>query len=530
MTDTLTLTDAELSQFLPAAAARQVAAEQLMRRHGGTALAYARALCRHRHDAEDLVIEVFNRALDVVQTGEDHSHHWTDGLLGTLRCVAAERADEHGFDALSAGFLAWLDLRREPHRSYRSALLAAERDCLPLRALRGLPQSPAVEIWSALAPSAGDVGTVVVERPLPSERTRRHLADAYARAYAISAPERRCRHLVARMAHAVQNSTTASPEMTTHLNGCDACSQAENDLRLVHSWDIDALQERMFIRFPEVDGLDGGEPRTADVTGSPAAADHAPYPAGGAHGAHPPTFAAPPVPGRLAQPQPGRRRHAARRRPVLRSHRRAAAGAASAGALALAVGLALAPQPAPTGAAHAPVPSTTPELNPTGPSAPPAVPPQPPGASDAPTPATLTPSVTPTATAPRPVPPRPATPGPSAPATPPAPSPTAEPGITAPPLPQSPGASPSATFPGIRVLQRGDEGPDVAMMQHQLLARRGCGPTRAPFVRGRFDAATAALLQAFQQEAGIRGDERDHLLYGPLTREALQSRQLGRSC
>ncbi|MCX5214481.1 hypothetical protein OG689_35375 [Kitasatospora sp. NBC_00240] len=79
------------------------------------------------------------------------------------------------------------------------------------------------------------------------------------------------------------------------------------------------------------------------------------------------------------------------------------------------------------------------------------------------------------------------------------------------------------------MLQLGDEGLDVTVMHFQLLARTACGPAHASFTPGRF-AAAATLLQAFRQEAGIRGDERDHLRYGPLTREALRSGKPGRSC
>ncbi|MFE2726947.1 peptidoglycan-binding protein [Kitasatospora sp. NPDC059327] len=510
--------DARSDGPVPPSPAGRVTARARTLRYGDVVLAYAGLLCATPRAAHTLAADVLDGALDAVLQERARSSSWVCVLLGEARLLAADWADSGRDDDLSADFRAWLSVRRTAHRSYREVVAEADG---PLQgALAQLPDLPATEVWRALTPATGG-DRPAAARPAPSEQARRALADAYVRAHAAGAPERRCRHLAALLAEVAGSGTAPTAELAAHLAQCHRCHGALDDLRAVHRWDGDRLRTGLLACFrPEpTDRRTAAPAATATATATPAFAPEEPTP--------PQEWSADIVltPDRSRPGRPGR--HAVARR-------RIAVGTAGVGTLALAIGFAMAgplvshvaePQqadrtpvtaddltPVPTTESATPLP---PAPAPSSPSAP---------ATPSPRRSKPAPASPPSGISPTTAPPAPTTPPgvpsdtvtPAPPSTP--PTPTAPPPA---PQPTSPAPSPSATAPTVRVLRLGDSGAEVLQLQ-RLLVKAGCAPGDSVFQRGRFDAATGRVLAGFQQAAGIRGDERADGVYGALTRAALE--------
>ncbi|MFJ1709616.1 hypothetical protein [Kitasatospora sp. NPDC088346] len=496
------LTDSGLGDLLLSALTRQAAAEELLRRHGGALLAYARALCRDEQCAEVLLVEALNRTLDVFQRGNAPGVSWVLCLLGELRRLAAERADDRRTGDLSADFLGWLHRRKGAQESFASVIAAAEEDCPLLHALHRLPGPAAVEVWLSLAAAPGTPPARQALR-VPERRTQQELLNAYLRAHTVGVPYRRCRHLAARLVDGLDGDTPC-PELTGHLSGCGTCARALADLRAIHRWDTEALREGTLLRLSSPAAVPDAGPG-ARQRPAPAAVDGAPRP----------TIVDHDVP-RASPAGSGSRRHRREKSVSLsRTHRRAAVGAAGLGAAALAVGLALAPAKSPTDAAGSAPPVPRPFTGPASPGGSPT----PPAASVLPSPTGPADRGSPSA---NPIRSGPSTPASTAPVSPTV-STRSSPTVVVPPPPPSPTPSP----PG--VLRRGDQGDDVLALQ-RLLLRAACNRIGVSFTQGRFDEATAAVLMSFQRDFNIRGEERTQTLYGPQTRAALERRAANPDC
>ncbi|MEU1423542.1 hypothetical protein [Kitasatospora sp. NPDC005751] len=105
------LPDSALCDLLTREVTRREAAEELMRRHGQTTLAYTRVLCGNRQDTHVLMAETFNRTLDVFCDQNPPRTTWITCLLHEARRLAAQWADSGRHAALSPHFLHWLRQR-----------------------------------------------------------------------------------------------------------------------------------------------------------------------------------------------------------------------------------------------------------------------------------------------------------------------------------------------------------------------------------------------------------------------------------
>ncbi|MED7950200.1 peptidoglycan-binding protein [Streptomyces sp. BE303] len=494
---TAPLADSALCDLLAHEDTRRDAAEELMRRHGRVTLAYARVLCGDGQDAQVLMVETFNRALDVFCGHASPGITWITCLLQEARHLAARWADGGRYTALSPGFVHWLNQRRgDASTSCLAALLGAEAESLLLPALRQLSGHDGTQVWHSLVETLAIDGVPSRHRvQAPAVGLRRELLNAYLRIHNSRARERRCRHLAVRLADAITDGRATTPELTVHLVDCGPCTRAQSDLRAVHHWDVAALQERTLLRpwaaVPRVSvhtaakPVDPPGPPPAPVGGAPSRA----VVAGQEDAARSTAFAGRPGPRRDANA-----RHA-------RTRRKSPAWAAGMGTVTLAVGLTLANAPA-EHAEKAAVPPT-PSANESATAGPPA---QPVGSAR--------PSAVPTGAPTTDVPLTPSSAG----------SVSGTPSAAVSP---SPSVSKGSASPG--TLQRGDRGQPVLALQ-RLLVEAGCQRQDAPLVRGRFDDATAAALMRFQQEARIRGEERTRILYGPATREALERKATRPEC
>ncbi|MGV9268180.1 hypothetical protein ACWDRR_26345 [Kitasatospora sp. NPDC003701] len=518
------LRDSQLCELLPTASARRAAAEELMRRHGRAALAYARVLCRSEDDATVLAITATNRTLDVFEYGAQPGAAWIGALLDQARHLGATWAASGRSDALSPFFARWLEAQRGAGESHTCAVAGAARNSLLLRTLRTLPEATAAQIWRALTAPLEGTAAQEADGRAPEEAVRREFADAYLRHYAAGTPERHCRHLAARLGDEASGGVPVSAELTTHLSRCDRCSWAMADLRAVHDWEADTLRGAMLLWYPRTNRHRPAAEPDRSATGDGPAPER------------PPAQAGPGSRGNRSTVTAGRARHR-RTKPLntpTRRRRRMVAGVVKVGTVALLLSLTMSRSPA--GRITGALPATAPTDD--------AVPPSRPssgettGQAPGPTPTTgrVPTSAPATDATPAPRSASPPVPAPTVSAPTAARSPTATPAPTRAPVPTgtpSPAVKPppptALASPVARVLRRGDSGADVARLQ-QLLSKAGCLRSGSAFAEGRFDDATGMSLMVFQLQAGLRGAELDSNAYGPATRALLESTATGSTC
>ncbi|MFE2728219.1 peptidoglycan-binding protein [Kitasatospora sp. NPDC059327] len=475
------MTDAQLQALLPSESLGQSAVDELTRRYGDVILACVLGLSATPDDARDLSAAALTRTVDSYGRGATPGPSWIVSLLGEARYLAARAAERGERDALSPGFLAWLDELAGTHGGHRAALAAAEEESPLLRSLATLADAQVAQLWRGLVPLPGS--------DTPSVLDRQALGDAYVRLFVATVPERRCRHLAVPLSASAGNDAPAAGDLTRHLARCARCGRVLADLEAVYCWDVGFLRRRLLIQF---------DPEST---------------AAGPDRAGPPTPAVPPPAG-SADPEPAEPpgRVSRRRRAVggLPPRLRRWGVVTVAGAVVVVLVSGLSWGPGEDQVADPPAPGT-------------------PTAPETPLPSPSPAAESPTVTAPPPLPtPTPTVSESSRATEPPAvPPPTPSRGLPVPtPSVTSRAATPTSTptsvpTPAVRPLHRGDEGPEVVRMQ-DLLIRVNCVPLNVPYANGGFDDATAGFLKNFQRAEGIRGEERDRTEYGPQSRRALE--------
>ncbi|MFC0042726.1 sigma-70 family RNA polymerase sigma factor [Actinomadura rayongensis] len=204
----------------------QAVAEVFLRHHSAM-LAYAQALCRDRHTAEDLASEAFTRTLQAVRRGGGPDGAWRPYLYAAVRNLAADWAraqrravpsDDIADLAESAGRPADTGTGPDEHaaRAEDRSLISAAFRALPVREQTVLwhtivEEEPRAQVAAALGTTQNHLNVLVF-------RARESLREAYLALHAATT----CAGYAKLLARAVRRQRD-SRRLRAHLDDCAHC-------------------------------------------------------------------------------------------------------------------------------------------------------------------------------------------------------------------------------------------------------------------------------------------------------------------
>ncbi|POM23572.1 ECF RNA polymerase sigma factor SigW [Actinomadura rubteroloni] len=247
----------------------QAVAEVFLRHHSAM-LAYAYALCRDRHTAEDLASEAFTRVLQAVRRGGGPDGAWRPYLYAAVRNLAADWAraqrravpsDDIADLAETAGPSAGAGTGPDEHAA------RAEDRSLISAAFRALPAREQTVLWHTIveeesrAQVAATLGTTQNHLNVLVFRARESLREAYLALHAAST----CAGYAKLLARAVRRQRD-SRKLRAHLDDCPRCRAAHAELTELDRYLRAALLPAVLL--PTLVAKSGAAAVTGAVTGA----------------------------------------------------------------------------------------------------------------------------------------------------------------------------------------------------------------------------------------------------------------------